>query len=323
MKSNLLAEVVRGELQEKRFYGWVSVFDSNANLISGLEYNDYNCFMRSCEKPIQQSALINFDGIDKYKLDQKDIAIGFASHSGARDHIDLLESLLIKTGVNKYDLQCGLHQPFDKNERYRLIRENLEPDVLHNNCSAKHIFIVATCLINGWSIYDYIDFNHPVQKYINELIEKFCKPEKMYLANDGCGMPVHGMKLSEMGAGFAKFFDGNYKEANIIADAVTKYPYLAGAKGRIDSSIIKVSEGKLIAKVGAEGLLIVTPVKSGESLVVKVSDGDNNIRNYIVIEALKQLGWLEPTDELLFYTQTDIYSHNNKKVAMLNFKFKL
>lgn len=139
-------------------------------------------------------------------------------------------------------------------------------------------------------------------------------------------MPIHAMSLIDMGAGFAKYFDGSTKYAELIADAVTKYPLNAGGKGRIDTSIIQASKGKLLAKVGAEGLIIVTPRHSGEALVVKMASGDDYVRNKVVIEALKQLKWFDTdVDEsyVKSFMDNDIYNHAKKQIGHYQFKFNL
>jgi L-asparaginase II len=327
MKSNFLVEAIRGDIQEKRFYGWITVIDENQNIIKSLEVPDYMCYMRSCEKPIQASCAVDFGAIEKFNLDQSDIAFGFASHHASREQVEHLGRIMKKIGVTEDDLLCGPHPPFEKQERHRLICEGQKPTKLHNNCSGKHLFMIASCLAKGWDYKRYTDFEHPIQEYITELIVKYCQPEELHYAIDGCGMPVHGMKLSEMGAGFARFFDGTTPAAEVIADAVVKYPINAGGIGRIDTSIIQASEGKLIAKVGAEGLIIVTPRHSGKALVVKASDGNNCIRDLVVVEALRQLGWLQKPPEdyevLKPFTYTDLMALDGRKAGYYSFAFNI
>lgn len=326
MKSNLLVEAMRGTVQEKYLDGWIIVVNKDKRVLKSLEYADYKCYMRSCEKPLQALCAHDY-GINKqFRLSNKDLALSYASHSGSKDHIEQLEKLLVKTGITKEQLLCGKHLPLDKNERLCLLKTGEEPDVLHNNCSAKHIFILACCVVNGWDTSRYIDFDHPIQLHINEIIKKYCQVDSIEVGIDGCSMPIHAMKLVEMGAGFAKYFDGTTFYAEQLADAIAEYPIFAGGDGRIDSSIIQASKGKLIAKVGAEGLIIVTPRHSGEALVVKMASGDDYIRNIVVIEALRQLKWLDNTSDQAFLTSfmdTTIYNYAQKPVGHYQFKFSL
>lgn len=327
MESNLLVEAIRGEIQEKRFYGWVIVVNKNHKILRSLEIPDYTCFMRSCAKPIQELIALESGVIDKYNFNLADIAIGYSSHVGSRDHINQIKSILDKLNLQDSDLLCGSHVPIDDEERERLIKEDLPALSSHNNCSGKHSLALAACKTNNWDIKNYTNLEHPYQKRVLELLKYYCKPNKVYTGIDGCSMPVHGMLLSYMGAGFAKLFSGSTPDAEIIADAITQYPVLAGGKGRIDTAVIQASEGKLLGKIGAEGLFIVTPRGSGEALVVKASDGNNYMRDFVVIEALRQLKWIDEdvnsNPYLTPFTKLDIINCKNDKVGYYKFRFKL
>lgn len=326
MKANLLVEAIRGSILEKYLEGWIIVVNKDKHILKSLENSDFKCYMRSCEKPLQALCVYDLGLVDKYDISISDIALSYASHSGSRDHVEQLKSLLKKVDIKQEQLLCGTHLPLDKEERLRLLKNDEVPGVLHNNCSAKHIFILACCQHKDWDTVSYTDFNHPIQKHINNVIQRYCNVEKIEAGIDGCSMPIHAMSLIDMGAGFAKYFDGTTKYAEKIADAVTEYPINAGGKGRIDSSIIQASKGKLLAKVGAEGLIIVTPRYSGEALVVKMASGDDYIRNKVVIEALKQLKWFEnDIDESYVESFMDnkIYNHAKKQIGYYQFKFSL
>ncbi|MEW5821403.1 MAG: asparaginase [Cyanobacteriota bacterium] len=327
MQGNLLIEAYRGEVVEASFYGWVLVVNSRLNILRSLTYSDNICYMRSCEKPLQALCSKKFNAIDKYNIIESEIAMSYSSHTGSSEHINQLENILNKTGVSQNQLHCGIHPPIDKEERHRLIREGIKPSVLHNNCSAKHLFVLASCKASGWPLDNYTDPAHPVQREIIEIVKYYCQTDTLKIGIDGCSMPIHAMPLLNMGAGFAKYFDGSTEYAEILADAVSKYPHLAGGYGRIDSAIIQSSDGKLLAKVGAEGLIIVTARHTGEALVVKLSCGNDYMRNYVVIEALKQLNWLanDPLDDELLkpFSNQEIYNHAGKNIGKLRFKFVL
>lgn len=327
MDTNLLIESFRGDLSEKAHFGWILVVNNNQKVLSSLSNQNYSCYLRSCEKPFQAVVSLEAGVIDKFNLSLSDVALAFASHTGSMRHIQQIQIILDKLKLSETDLLCGLHNPFDIHERHKLIHHNSSPSVLHNNCSGKHIFLIAACLAQKLDFHNYNDPDHPIQKRIEEFILEYCKPVKLFTGVDGCGLPVHGMTLVEMASGFAKLFDGTNKEAEIIAEAITKYPINAGGINRIDSMIIQQSEGKIIAKVGAEGLLILTRRHSGESLIVKVLDGNNDIRNLITVEALKQIGWIDSSnkyDQLLetFYRK-EIMNLNNKIVGHHQIHFSL
>ena len=109
-----------------------------------------------------------------------------------------------------------------------------------------------------------------------------------FVSKDGCNAPILAMPLENMCKGFAKTFQ-NYPR---ITEAMAQNPYMAGGEGRIDSEIIAASAGKLIAKVGAEGICMVYNRSTEQVLLVKILDSNEQARAIVLIEAMLQLGWL-------------------------------
>ena len=100
-------------------------------------------------------------------------------------------------------------------------------------------------------------------------------------------------------------FDEKTKEACArIVSAMTTYPELiGGTSDRLDTEIMRAAKGRLISKVGAEGVYTVGVLPCEEwprgfGLALKIEDGDDHrARPTVVIESLRQLGIL--TDESL------------------------
>jgi L-asparaginase len=74
---------------------------------------------------------------------------------------------------------------------------------------------------------------------------------------------------------------------------MTAHPELVGGEGRVDTVIMQASQGKLVAKVGADGVLCVAQVGSGEGLALKIADGDGTVRDMALVQILVKLGWLD------------------------------
>jgi L-asparaginase II len=74
---------------------------------------------------------------------------------------------------------------------------------------------------------------------------------------------------------------------------------VGGTTERLDTEMIRAARGRLISKVGAEGVYTVgiLPCKewpNGMGLALKIEDGeDRRARPTVVIEALRQLGVLK------------------------------
>ena len=73
-----------------------------------------------------------------------------------------------------------------------------------------------------------------------------------------------------------------------------RYPLLIAGPKNIDSQVMQASEGKLIAKGGAEGMMMVSNLETQEVLIIKIMDGSNRAKPTITLGFLEELGWLEP-----------------------------
>ena len=290
-KSVLLARVTRGNLVEKEHSGHIVVVDKDENIISQVGNNNSPVFLRSCAKPFQALPVITSGAFKKFNFSLSELAICSASHSASQEHIALVKSILNKTGLSEKDLECGSHNPFDAEMQKYLIKNSLDFCELHNNCSGKHTGMLTVCLNNNWDIKNYLDFNHPLQQEILNIIKEYCNiNENIESSLDNCSAPVYGIPLFKMGAGYLRLFSSD--EAALLKKTFMENPFVIGGKGRLDSSIMNASQDRLVSKTGADGLCIVTNPKENLSLVVKTMDSDSSIRAIVTLESLKQLGWL-------------------------------
>lgn len=291
-----LVKFIRDGLVEQEHFGYVVHADKNGVIGEMGDNNGYPFYLRSCAKPLQASLLIDF-GMDKFfNMTEKEIALCCASHAGEQVHTEIALELLNKMGLDSTYLKCGIHKPLSKTEQLNLILNNEHENVLHNNCSGKHIMMLGLCVMNGWDKYSYDDVNHPLQKLIKQKIYELCEVKKEYpITTDGCGVPIHSMPLYNMIKGYLNLFcDPTYKK---ITDAFLNNPYIIGGEDRTDTKIIKNSEN-IIAKVGAGGLCAVVNVEKEEGFIVKIDDTNMQAREILVVDLLKNLHWANiPVDK--------------------------
>ena len=287
-KPELLLKITRGNNIETLHNGWICVVDKSKRIIYKKgNINDY-IFLRSIAKPIQAIPLIESD----VKVSQRELGIICGSHSGSERHIHILKGLLKKYNLSLSDLQCGIHEPSDEKEKNKLLKTNLSPNALHNNCSGKHIGMLLVCKKNNWGLKGYINPNHPLQKSIFNNIKELSETKKIFPAIDGCSAPTFALPIINIAKLFSKFtHDKKHFE---IINAIRLNPYMIGGEGKIDSEIIKASNGKLISKVGAEGIIIVA--YNGNCAVVKISDGSQKARSIVILRLLVKLGWLKESE---------------------------
>lgn len=136
------------------------------------------------------------------------------------------------------------------------------------------------------------------------------------VTKDGCGVPIYAMPLENMVKGYMNlFFDEKYSK---IKDAFVQNPYLIGGEDRLDSAIIGINEN-FITKVGAGGLCIVLNLETKEGLIIKIMDCDMKARAICLIEALRQLNWLDKdmleNDLIKSQNKTDILTLHKEKIG--------
>jgi L-asparaginase II len=96
----------------------------------------------------------------------------------------------------------------------------------------------------------------------------------------------------------SKFPEPTQNAASRIVAAMMKYPELIGGSERLDTKIMQAAPGRLISKVGADGVWLggVLPCEkwpTGLGIALKIADGDDyRGRPVVAIELLRHLGAL-------------------------------
>ena len=121
-------------------------------------------------------------------------------------------------------------------------------------------------------------------------IRKYLGPDwtPLRIAKDGCGLPTVSNTVSELAQIYAGLVRD--KDDDWIWEAMVRHPDLVGGFNRLDSTVLKAGEGRVIAKEGADGLLglaIEHPdYPKGLGIVVKIAHGWNSQATWYVARAL-------------------------------------
>ncbi len=290
LSQNLLLQYIRSDIIEQEHCGFVVLCKKNSIVLETCSSDEQLFFLRSCMKPLQATLLVDLDLINYFSLSQKQIAVCCASHVGEKKHIDTVLSILQKVNCNISDLKCPIAQPLSLKAQKYLIKNDIAPTSLHNNCSGKHALMLLACAKNGWDKTTYDNPTHPVQQKIAQNMQNLSGyKDKLIFSKDGCGLPICALPLKNLAFAFLNLFlNSKYKP---IKDALQTYPYIAGGPLRLDSEIM-FANNNLIAKVGAGGLCVVINLEKEQATVVKIADSNMDARALVTIEALKQLHWL-------------------------------
>ena len=58
---------------------------------------------------------------------------------------------------------------------------------------------------------------------------------------------------------------------------------------------MRLSQGELVSKAGAEGIQCIGRIGEGMGLAIKVMDGAKRAKYAVAIQVLKQMGWISPS----------------------------
>ena len=248
---------------------------------------------------------------------------------------------LARIGLDESALKCGVHEPFSAEVARELTRNQKPPNVLQNNCSGKHAGMLALALHVGAPTGSYDDWGNPVQRAIAATVADFSDIplEQIAIGVDGCGVPVFGIPVRAMALMYARLvappdnFTQRTRDAcRRIIKAMIDFPLMVGGtKDRLDTELIKAGEGRLISKIGAEGVYTVgvLPCRewpNGLGLALKIEDGDDHrARPPAVIEALRQLNVLTTNElaALASYAPTIIRNRRGDRVGEARAAFTL
>lgn len=326
-----IIEYIRNELVEQEHFGFFVKISSNGNVFKIGDDKNYPFYLRSCAKPLQAALIIDL-GLDEfYDMTSEEIAVCCASHAGETCHVETIKKFLAKTGLDKQCLKCGFHKPLSKTEQNKLILNDTSENIFQNNCSGKHVMMLAICKKMGWNVNNYDKQVNPLQVVIKEKIYELCNIKANFpVTKDGCGVPIYSMPLENMVKGYLNLFLN--KKYSKLQEAFLNHPYLIGGEDRFDTAIMSTllqtsgSTPHLIVKSGAGGLCIVVNIKQKEGLVIKIMDNNMQARSICLIEALRQLGWIDEAmlENHLIKVQnkTDILTLHDEKVGEIKTTFK-
>ncbi|MGI8812464.1 MAG: asparaginase [Pyrinomonadaceae bacterium] len=304
----ILAEVIRGDTVESVHRGHVSVINGLGLEIASIGDPSIVTFFRSSAKPFQALPFILSGAADELGFTDDEIAMACASHSGEKMHTSIVANMLERLKLSEKDLRCGVHMPFYEKEAERMLKVGETPTQLHNNCSGKHAAMLAMAKQMGADISNYESPFNPVQKAILRSVSNFSGIPigDIKCAVDGCAAPNFAISVSAMAQSFANLvnparFDEDIQNAcKRIVDAMIKYPKLIGGTERLDTMLMEAAPGKIVSKVGADGVWLCGVLPSekyptGLGIALKIEDGDDlNSRPVVAIELLRQLGLFAP-----------------------------
>ena len=244
------------------------------------------CYGRSMMKPSMMKVFVKeLDPI----LDWRQKAIAVSSHNGDVEHVDCVKSILTEE-------ELGLMQTPHALPLMQFGVQRRRPRRWYHPCSGEHAAILKGCKLKGWNRVGYTWPHHEFYLAYLEEVRRVLGPswEPKVVSKDGCGLPTMSMTVNELAIVYAHL--ATTKDEDWIWEAMMRNPDLVGGFNRLDSTILKSCEGKVLAKEGADGLLGLSVIHpdypKGLGIVIKVAHGwDSRASWYVARWTLGVLGF--------------------------------
>ncbi|MCC6349359.1 MAG: asparaginase [Candidatus Eisenbacteria bacterium] len=302
MRFELEVLVRRGSAVESRHHLQCAAVDASGTLLAGTPNAGLVTMFRSSAKPFQLLPLVERGHAERLGFTDEQLAVMAASHTGSRYHVQLVTGILEQLGLGPGALACGYHDPEDAGSRDDLLRGGAPRTALYNNCSGKHAGMLALALAEGWPIEGYHLPAHPMQQLLRQVIAEVCEisPASMESGTDGCNLPVFALPLPSMARGYARLAaaradapEARTRALARIARAMGAHPRTVEGDGRTATQLMLATGGRVVAKGGAEGLMLLALTDRGTGVAVKCEDGAGRALAPTAVAVLERLGALD------------------------------
>jgi L-asparaginase II len=305
-------EQVRGDWVETVHTVHVAVVDASARLVARVGDPDFVTFWRSAAKPFQALPLVEDGVAERFGLSSEDLALACASHSSEPGQVARVRELLGRIGCSERDLLCGPHPPLSERVAQDYHTRGVRLSAVYSNCSGKHAGMLALARHHGWPTEFYTRLEHPVQQRCLAEVSRWTEVAvaDIKTAVDGCGVVCYGLSLRNMALAYAKLGSGERGAVPSTADrasgahrqeplpapcsqiveAMVRHPDLIAGDGRPCTEMMRAHPGRVITKVGAEGVYCALLVREGLGVALKVSDGHALASALAMAAVLEALG---------------------------------
>jgi L-asparaginase II len=320
-----LVVLTRTNRVESVHKGYICVTDSQKNIKYSLGDPYTKMYFRSSAKPIQAVALASSGAMEKFNITLKELAIICSSHSGEDFHREAVSSILNKVGLSEESLSCGTANPYNQDMINQLIKKGEHPSQLYNCCSGKHAGMLALCKYHSFPVKDYTEPDHPVQQLILKIFAELldCSKDDIITGVDGCSTPTFMITLHQAAYLYSLLAQGlsstgKYNRAfGLIQKAMISFPRLVNGDKEFCTDLITHSDGKVIGKVGAEGIYCVAIPEKQLGICIKISDGNERGVYPVTTHILSQLEVLndQVMEKLRMWAYPPVKNHKGKIVG--------
>lgn len=282
---------VRGSLDESVHHVSAVVVDGDGRMLAHVGDPEQLTYWRSASKPFQLFPLVADGGIERFGLDGEMLALACGSHNAEAAHRAAGMRWLAAVGLRESDLSCGGHPSLWSGQAEQMIRDGVVPTALWSNCSGKHAAMLALARLNGWPTEGYQTVGHPVQERVAAAIARWTgvPTERLVWGVDGCTAAAVALPLSAMARGYAALGVAGDPPLALVREAMMAHPKMIAGTARLETTLMQSWPGRVIAKIGAQGVFSAALPTLGVGLALKVHDGDMRVSERALLALLQQL----------------------------------
>lgn len=266
----------RGSVVESTHEIHVAVVAAGGEFVARAGDPELVTFWRSAAKPFQAMPLVRDGAAQAFGLSTRELALACASHSSEPSQVELVRGFLTKIGCREDDLLCGPHTPLSEAVANDYRARGVKLTAVFSNCSGKHAGMLALARYNGWPTAGYVAADHPVQQRCRDEVSRWTGVARHDIGTgvDGCGVVCFAVPLRAMAWAYARLgAEQDMPGAREIVAAMVAHPELVAGEGRPCTELMRAFPGRVIAKVGAEGVYSALLVKERVGVALKVADG--------------------------------------------------
>lgn len=286
-----LALVTRAGVVESRHVGSAVLVNPHGEVIESLGAPQRPIFPRSTLKPLQAIASLRSGAL----IAPEAVALACGSHTGSLRHQRIAAQVLADEGLDTSYMKCPAAYPARSKDLAEHLAGGGEKTTLAFNCSGKHVAFLAATRTNRWRLATYTEPQHPLQQEVIKVITEYCEEAPVAIGTDGCGAPAPAISLTGLARGFSKIASATSRRdaevhAFTVNQAMLDFPW--AVHGRNEANTVVMEDLGLLAKLGAEGVLVIA-AQDGTTAAVKILDGSQRATNLVALSLLAAHGVID------------------------------
>lgn len=289
----ITVQTTRGAVIELESRVNAAIVDAAGRVAEAFGTIDRRLPLRSTAKPLQALALVESGAAADLAVTPIELALASASHNGEDGHVAAVEALLTRVGRSEADLQCGAALPYSRAVADDYVAHGGTPRRIRHNCSGKHAGFLALGAHIGADPARYLDRAGEVQTAALAAVADRCG---MTLGDDdvvgdGCGAPCPCVTLEAVARGWATLMDGT-EASTRVRSSIAAHPWYLAGTGRFDTVIAELTGGRVLSKIGADGMHVAMAPGVGVAVAAKAVDGSRIAVEEVLVHLLVQVGAL-------------------------------